>query len=64
MVHIQEGRLAAGEKSIRKSTSAHVLLPIMSSMLETRAVHSRAIDLSGLRLLRMRSRRVLVGLRF
>ena len=53
------------KKSIRKSTSTHVLLPAMSSIaLETRAVHSRKLDLSGFWLLRMRSRRVLVGLRF
>ena len=40
----------------------HALLPAMSSIaLETRAVHSRQLDLSGSRLLPMRSGRVLVS---
>ena len=57
MDQMQEGWLAAGEKSLRKSTSTRALLPAMSSIaLETRAVHS------GLKLLRTRSRCVLVSL--
>ena len=48
-----------------ESTSTHALLPAMWPIaLERRAVHSRWLDLSGLRLLRRSSRRVLVGLRF
>ena len=58
MGQIQES--ARGWRTIAsKSTSTNALLPAMSSIaLETRAVHNRQLDLSGLRLLRMCSRRV------
>ena len=50
------GSVRGWRKVNSKSTSTHALLPAMSSIaLETRAVHSRELDLSGLRLLRMRS---------
>ena len=64
MGQIHEGRFAAGEKSLSKAPPTCIASSQSSIALETRAVRSLQLDLGGSKWLRMRSRRVLVGLTF